>query len=144
MIKKIINLFNTHKEEIVSDPPGRTFKKVLTGEFFSSEKEGVDEAFIEKSKQEKIDKINALELKPKFVRFTYKEGIPLCSHVAFQKEVFAKKWNMIHVTEISFSIKASDFEAFEKMAKVSLNNDFKDLTDVSYKGKERRKEQRTS
>ncbi len=145
MIKKIKNLLGKEKEEdLVKDPPGRTFKKVLTGEFFSSEQEGADEAFIQKSRQDKIDKINALELKPKFVRFAYKGDAPVSAHVAFQKEVFARKWNMIHITEISFTVKASDLEEFEKMAVVSLKNDFKDLTEVHYEGKERRKGQRTS
>jgi len=45
MIKEIKNLFATQKEEVVSDPPGKTFKKIFTGEFFSSEKEGTDVSY---------------------------------------------------------------------------------------------------
>jgi len=142
MIKKIKSLFGTQKEEVVSDPPGRTFKKVLTGDYFDGAKKDADA--IARSKQDKIDQIETLELLPKFLRFTYEKEEPVSVHVAFQKEVFARKWNMIHVTEISFTVKASDFEEFEKMAGVSLKNDFKDLTEVHYEGKERRKGQRTS
>jgi hypothetical protein len=142
MIKKIKSLFGTQKEEVVSDPPGRTFKKVLTGDYFDGAKKDADA--IARSKQDKIDQIETLEMLPKFLRFTYKKEEPISVHVAFQKEVFARKWNMIHVTEISFTVKASDFEEFEKMAGVSLKNDFKDLTEVHYEGKERRKGQRTS
>ena len=142
MIKKIKSLFGTQKEEVVSDPPGRTFKKVLTGDYFDGAKKDADT--IARSKQDKIDQIETLELLPKFLRFTYKKEEPISVHVAFQKEVFARKWNMIHVTEISFTVKASDIEEFEKMAGVSLKNDFKDLTEVHYEGKERRKGQRTS
>jgi hypothetical protein len=142
MIKKIKSLFGTQKEEVVSDPPGRTFKKVLTGDYFDGGKKDADA--IARSKQDKIDQIETLELLPKFLRFTYEKEEPVSVHVAFQKEVFARKWNMIHVTEISFTVKASDFEEFEKMAGVSLKNDFKDLTEVHYEGKERRKGQRTS
>ena len=142
MIKKIKSLFGTQKEEVVSDPPGRTFKKVLTGDYFDGAKKDADT--IARSKQDKIDQIETLELLPKFLRFTYEKEEPISVHVAFQKEVFARKWNMIHVTEISFTVKASDIEEFEKMAGVSLKNDFKDLTEVHYEGKERRKGQRTS
>ncbi len=144
MINKIRKLFGTEKEEVVSDPPGRTFKKVLTGEYFDGAQKESDAAATAKSKQDKIDQIITLELLPKFVRFSYEKEEPVSAHVAFQKEVFARKWNMIHVTEISFTVKASDFDEFEKMAGVSLKNDFKDLTEVHYEGKERRKGQRTS
>ena len=144
MIKKIKNLFGTQKEEVVSDPPGRTFKKVLTGEYFDGAKKDADAVATARAKQDKIDQIETLELLPKFLRYTYEKEELLSAHVAFQKEVFARKWNMIHVTEISFTVKASDIEEFEKMAGVSLKNDFKDLTEVHYEGKERRKGQRTS
>lgn len=144
MIKKIKKLFGTQKEEVVSDPPGRTFKKVLTGDFFDGGKKDADAVTIAKSKQDKIDQIEALELLPKFVRFIYEKEELVSAHVAFQKEVFARKWNMVHVTEISFTVEASDFDEFEKMAGVSVKNDFKDLTEVHYKGEERRQTERTS
>lgn len=91
-----------------------------------------------------------------FIRYSYKNKIETrtednnseisSAHVVFQKEVLAEKWNMIHVTELSFVINYIDFEEFEKMSGVSLNNDFRDLTfedkSTPYKGKERRKEKR--
>ena len=113
-------------------------------ELFSCEKEGIDNVLIERSKQDKIDQINTLELKPKFVRFSYEKGEISAAYVAFQKEVFAKKWNMLHITEMAFTIRASNFDEFESMSGVHLKTDFKDLTEVAYEGEERRKEQRTS
>jgi hypothetical protein len=87
-----------------------------------------------------------------FLRYSYvsqnnngvgtNENHPVSVHVAFQKEVFAEKWNMVHVTEISFSVLYSDFEEFEQMAGVSLRNDFRDLTSTTFNGEERRKEKR--
>jgi hypothetical protein len=91
-----------------------------------------------------------------FIRYSYKNKIETHTkdnnleissvHVVFQKEVLAEKWNMLHVTEISFIVNYADFEEFEKISGVSLNNDFRDLTSYEnstpYKGKERRKEKR--
>lgn len=150
MIKTIKKIFSKEKEEVTVDPPGRTFKRVLTGDYFSCEKENADPSFIEKSKQDKIDQINTLALEPKFVRFNYKKESSgeldiqdaLSAHVVFQKEIFAQKWNMIHITEISFTIRASNFEEFEKMSTFSLKEDFKDLTEIQYRGEERRQAQR--
>ena len=145
MIKKLKQIFVKKKQEdIVFDPPGRTFKKVLAGEYFSCEKENIDQDFIEKSKQDKIDQITTLELIPKFIRFEYKNEEPVLAHVSFQKEIFAKKWNMLHVTELSFTVRASNFDEFEARANVSLKKDFQDLTEVQYSGEERRKEVRPS
>jgi hypothetical protein len=153
MIKKIQEIFAKKKKEVlVEDPPGRTFKRVLTGDYFSCEKEGVDQKFIEISKQDKIDQIKTFELTPKFVRFSYEKNSfadvedqkPLFAHVTFQKEVFAKKWNMLHVTEIAFTVRAANFEEFEEMAEVNLKTDFKDLTEVQYRGEERRDDKRRS
>ncbi len=115
-----------------------------------------DENLIAEAKQRKIDQIVELELIPMFIRYSYKNKIKTdnednnleisSAHVVFQKEVLAEKWNMVHVTEISFIVNYADFEEFEKMSGVSLNNDFRDLTpdenSTSYKGKERRKEKR--
>ena len=127
-------------EETIPDPPGRTFNRVLTGRYFGCEDKNADEATIAEMKQEKIDQINELELLPKFIRYSYddtkkrtsqkEEDHPISAHVAFQKEVFAENWNMIHVTEISFTIYYDDFEEFEKMAGVSLADDFRDLTTI--------------
>jgi len=117
---------------------------VLAGEYFSCKKKDVDQDFAEKSKQDKIDKIRLMELKPKFVRFSYSDAKLVSAHVSFQKEVFARKWNMVHVTDLSFTVRASHFEEFEFMAEVSLENDFEDFTDVKYTGEERRKGDRPS
>ena len=145
MIKKFKKVFSKkEKEKVPTDPPGRTFKKVLVGEYFSCEKEDADQDFIEKSKQDKIDKIKLLELKPKFIRFSYKKEEVVSAHVSFQKEIFAEKWNMIHITDLSFTVRASSFEEFESMADVSLKKDFKDLTKIQYEGEERRKTERPS
>jgi hypothetical protein len=150
MIEMLKNLFGKNKvEEYIPDPPGRTFNRVLTGRYFGCEDKNANEATIAKAKQEKIDQIQELELTPMFVRFTYDdtqgdetEKHPISAHVAFQKEVFAKNWNMIHVTEISFTVLYSDFSEFEKMAGVSLTKDFRNLSNTTFSGKDRRKEKR--
>jgi len=163
MIEILKSLFGKKKEkEYVPDPPGRTFKRVLTGKYFGCEDVNADENSVAKAKQKKIDKITELGLIPMFIRYSYedtsknKKGIqagenhpdPKISsvHVVFQKEVTAEKWNMTHVTEISFTVNRSDFEEFEKMSGVSLSNDFRDLTSYEntapYNGKERRKKKR--
>ena len=148
----LYNLFGKKPEEYVPDPPGRTFNRVLTGRYFGCEDENADEETIANAKQDKIDQIQELELTPKFVRYTYENTThdetreehrrPISAHVAFQKEVFAQKWNMVHITEISFTVYSEEFEEFEKMAGVSLSNDFRDLTKTKFTGKDRRKEKR--
>lgn len=150
MIEMLKNLFSKKQEEYVPDPPGRTFNRVLTGRFFGCEDKNADEETISQAKQDKIDQIKELELKPMFVRFTYEDAPddtvadedrhPISAHVAFQKEVFAEKWNMVHVTEISFTVDSTEFDEFEKMAGVSLKDDFRDLTNTKFAGKDRRKE----
>ncbi|WP_415408237.1 hypothetical protein ACLHDG_06705 [Sulfurovum sp. CS9] len=163
MIKIFKSLFGKNKEEeYVPDPPGRTFKRIETGSCFGCEDVNADESSITKAKQRKIDQITELELIPMFTRYSYEDTSKNKSitqaeeshpdpevssvHVVFQKEVFAEKWNMTHITEISFTIYRSDFEEFEKMSGVSLNDDFRDLSfeenSAAYKGKERRKEKR--
>lgn len=149
MIEIFKKLFGKNQEEkYIPDPPGRTFKRILTGRFFGCEDVNADENKIAKAKKEKIDQIKELELLPMFVRFTYNnaspsdEDHPVSAHVAFQKEVFAEKWNMIHVTEISFTVYYADFDEFEKMAGVSLSNDFRDLSSTTFNGNDRRKDKR--
>ena len=152
MIEMLKNLFAKNKEEeIIPDPPGRTFKRILTGRHFGCEDVNADEDSIAKAKQEKIDQINELELTPMFLRYTYddtkkgtseEENNPTSVHVSFQKEVFAEKWNMVHITEISFTVYYADFDEFEKMSGVSLADDFRDLSSTTFNGKDRRKEQR--
>lgn len=151
MLKKVFG--KKQDEEYVPDPPGRTFNKVLTGRYFGCEDINADETTIAKAKQEKIDQISELELVPMFVRYTYEEtnknstqeeNHPISAHVAFQKEVFAEKWNMVHVTEISFTINYEDFNEFEKMSGFSLTDDFRDLTATQFNGRDRRKEKRNT
>lgn len=153
MIEILKKLFGKKKEQTdVPNPPGRTFNRVLTGRYFGCEDVNADEDTMAKAKQEKIDQIKELELVPMFLRYSYEnqkkqdmeseETHPTSAHVAFQKEVFAEKWNMVHVTEISFTVYYSDFDEFEKMSGVSLSDDFKDLTSTTFNGKDRRQEKR--
>ena len=155
MIKMLKNLFGKKQEtEYVPDPPGRTFKRILTGRYFGCEDINADEDSIAKAKQDKIDQIKELELVPMFLRYAYddtkkrisqeEENHPVSVHVAFQKEVFAEKWNMVHVTEISFTVFYADFDEFEKMSGFSLADDFRDLSSTTFNGKDRRKEKRKS
>jgi len=147
----MINIFKRvlgveEKKEVVVDPPGRTFKRILTGDYFGCEKNETDTHKIFQAKQSKINQINELELVPMFIRYTHMQDSIVSVHVAFQKEVHAKKWNMTHVTEISFTVYSDEFDEFERMSRVYLSKDFRDLTayqkDDTYKGEERRKEKR--
>ena len=147
MIKLFKTLFGMKEEkEIIADPPGRTFKRVLTGDYFGYDKNETDIDKIAKAKESKIAQIKELELVPMFIRYTYIQDSVSSAHVAFQKEVHNKKWNMMHVTEVSFTVMYEDFNEFEKMSGVRLSEDFRDLTvynnDDAYKGIERRKEKR--
>ncbi len=148
MIKLFKTLFGMKEEEkeIIADPPGRTFKRILTGDYFGYDKNETDIDKIAKAKESKIAQIKELELVPMFIRYTYIQDSVSSAHVAFQKEVHNKKWNMMHVTEVSFTVMYEDFNEFEKMSGVRLSEDFRDLTvynnDDAYKGIERRKEKR--
>ena len=154
MINIIKKLFTKNKEQpSKEDIPGRTFKRILTGRYFGCEDLAADEAKHLQEKQDKITQIKALELLPMYIKYTYDERSKesahkkiIAAHVAFQKEVLAEKWNMIHVTEISFTVPYDNFEEFEKMAGVQLHKDFRDVTPSqdtnTYKGKERRKQTR--
>jgi len=155
MIHLLKKLFKKEKKDKVEeDPPGRTFKRILTGDYFSLQDLDAPSDQIHAAKQDKIDKINELALSPKFIRYSfqrrYGDDEPLieAAHVVFQKEVLDEKWHMVHVTEVSFIVRKEEFEEFEKMANVSLKTDFRDLTEYSqehaYKGKERRRERRPS
>lgn len=156
MIKILTNLFSKKKEKkYVPHSPGRTFNRVLTGRYFGCEDINADEKTIAKAKQEKLDQIHELGLVPMFIRYSYEgtnktkrethEGAtypdPEVSsvHVVFQKEVLG---NMIHVTEISFTINRPDFDEFEKISGFSLREDFRDLSATSFIPRERRKENR--
>ncbi|HFQ61154.1 MAG TPA: hypothetical protein ENK39_02490 [Epsilonproteobacteria bacterium] len=130
------NLFSSTHQDTNTNPPGRTFKRVLTGDYFGYKEDthsDTTSATIEK--QHKLDQIKALSLQPLYVRYTCETtpknaDIPSITnaHVVFQKEVLAEKWNMLHVTEISFTIYAADFKEFEEMSGYSLAIDFRDLT----------------
>ncbi len=144
LVKKLLGI--KEEKEVVADPPGRTFKRILTGDYFGCEKNEADKHKIAQAKQNKIDQINELELVPMFIRYQYMNDSVISAHVAFQKEVHAEKWNMTHITEISFTVYYDEFDEFEQMSEVRLNEDFRDLTtynnEDAYKGVERRKEKR--
>ncbi len=148
---------HTPKTNDPKDPPGRTFKRVLTGDYFGLQNPDDTGQKHEAAKKKKIEIIRNLELKPMFLRYAFKKNLLkegsepeiTAAHVAFQKEVFDEKWNMVHVTEVSFIIPRSEFEQFEKMAGISLKNDFRDLSEYNekqqnYNGKERRRTPRPS
>lgn len=144
IFKKLLGI--KEEKEVVADPPGRTFKRILTGEYFGCDKNETDTSKIAQAKQSKIAQIKELELVPMFIRYTYVKESIVSAHIAFQKEVHAQKWNMTHITEISFTLYHDEFDEFEQMSGVHLSEDFRDLTayeneDV-YKGEERRKEKR--
>ena len=149
MIELIKKLFGKKEEqEFIPDPPGRTFKRVPTSKYFEGEYPSEETENIAKAKQNKIDQIKTLGLLPKFLRYKYQnndiEAIT-AAYVVFQKEIFDEKWNMVHVTEVSFCVKAADFQEFEEMSGLSLQNDFRNLTQINndtYNGEERRKEKR--
>lgn len=150
LIKKIKNIFIKSKQKEKSkDSPGRTFKRVLTGRYFGCEDMNATDAQITQAKKEKLEQIHELELIPMYIKYTHEHSKEkrddndlVSAHVAFQKEILAEKWNMVHVTEISFTIHRNDFEEFEKMSGVRLN-DFKDVTPDNntgvYQGVEKRK-----
>jgi len=146
MINIFKRLLGVEEEKVVSDPPGRTFKRILTGDYFGCEKNETDSNKIAQAKQSKIKQINELSLLPMFIRYTYIKESIVSAHVSFQKELHNKKWNMIHITEISFTLYSNDFKEFEQMSGVRLSENFRDLTtyknDDDYMGKERRKEKR--
>jgi len=147
MLKFFKKIFSSKKEETVeAEPPGRTFNRIITSKYFGFKEENIndDTEHITAMKQSKIDQINKLELEPKFLRYIYsKDGKEIESaYVVFQKEVSSQRGSMIHVTELSFTVKRHNFEELEKMANISLENDFRNLTDYQYTGEERRKERR--
>ncbi|KYJ86998.1 hypothetical protein [Sulfurovum riftiae] len=147
MLEFFKKIFSPKEEETVeSEPPGRTFNRIITSKYFGCEEENLeaDAEHIAAMKQSKIDQINEFELEPKFLRYTYsKDGNDIESaHVVFQKEVSSQRGSMVHVTELAFTVKSHNFEELEKMANISLENDFRNLTDHQYQGQERRKERR--
>lgn len=148
MLELLKKLFGKKEvKEYTPDPPGRTFKRVPMSKYFEGQYDQEEIENIAKAKQSKIDQIKELELEPKFLRYSKKSNSDEITsvHVVFQKELLDEKWNMIHVTEISFSVLLKDFEEFEAMAGVNLQEDFRDLTAINndtYEGKEKRKKKR--
>ena len=146
MLNFLKKLFS--KEEEIAEPeqPGRTFNRIITSKYFGCDNENssADAEQVAKMKQSKIDQINEFGLEPRFIRYTYSpDGTEIESaHIVFQKETTSQRGSMIHVTELAFTIRRDDFDEFEKMANVSFESDFRDLTDLKYNGKERRKEKR--
>jgi len=149
MLNFFKNIFSKKEEEKVEpDRPGRTFNRIVTSRYFGCEDNNshADTEQIKKIKLNKIHQIRTLDLLPKFIRYTYfKNSEKIQSaHVVFQKETTSQRGNMIHVSELAFIIREEDFNEFEKMTNLSLEEDFRDLTDFQYNGKERRKETRES
>jgi len=149
MLKILKSLLGIKEEKIYTpDPPGRVFNRILTSDLFGTQDPNADDKMVAQSKQNKIDQINELELKPMFLRYTLSHSFPdeiISAYVVFQKEEPNESINMIYITEISFNVKLEDFEEFESMAGVDLKKDFRDLTSINnstYQGEERRKEQR--
>jgi hypothetical protein len=150
LLKKIFGFKEESKNE--EEAPGRTFRRILTGDYFGLRNPDATPEMVQQAKQEKIEQIRELGLKPMFLRYARKktqdgetEEIE-AAHVVFQKEEYDEKLHMIHVTEISFIVSKEEFDEFEKMAEVSLSEDFRDLyhADKAYKGEERRKSPRPS
>ena len=137
------------REERVAEPekPGRTFNKILTSKYFGGDEHETDPQEIQKAKRHKIEQIEHEEMRPKFLRYSYEEEDSTenkidAVYIAFQKEVISQRGNMIHVTELAFTVKASDFDEFQAMAHVNFEKDFRDLTHHCYQGEERRKKNR--
>jgi hypothetical protein len=149
--KKWLGKEQAHEEE----KPGRTFKRLLTGDYFGLRSPDATPEQIKQAKTDKIETIRRLSLQPVYVRYAVKKNMRTnykpavtAAHVVFQKEVLDEKWHMVHVTEVSFIVPVEEFEEFEAMAGVSLAKDFRDLTEYEggshYTGKERRKIPRES
>ena len=142
------NLFGGKKEkEYVPDPPGRTFNRVITGRYFGCEDVNADESSVAEAKQKKIDQITELGLLPMFTRYSYEDTRKNKRETQVKEdhpdiEVSAEKQNMVHVTEISFTVKRSDFDEFEQMSGVSLSDNFKDLSSDENSATNNRKERR--
>jgi len=150
LFKKIFGRCEEKKDE--SEPPGRTFKRILTGDYFGLRNQDATPKMVQEAKRKKIDQIKELGLEPKFLRYSRQKkldssrGDITAAHVVFQKEEYDEKLHMVHVTEISFLVSKDEFEEFEKMSETNLKSDFRDLYEAekAYNGKERRKKPRPS
>ncbi|HIP28693.1 MAG TPA: hypothetical protein EYG82_05905 [Sulfurovum sp.] len=134
------------------DKPGRTFNKILTGKYYGLDDNNADKTLISELKDKKIHQIQELELKPKYLRYIYDKNTEdytvtnaISVQVSFQKERYSQKRQMIHVSEMSFIVKAEDFDEFEKKLDISLQNDFRHLEpENTFDGTERRKQNRAA
>ncbi len=150
LIRRLLG--NSEQETTEEDKPGRTFKRILTTEYFGLQDPGATQEAIAEAKADKLNKVKEHDLEPKFVRYALKERDGkkevIAAHVVFQNELYDKKWHMVHVTEVSFVVPKEEFEEFETMFGVSLQDDFRDLTEYDeskkYRGKERRRRTRPS
>ena len=141
----MLQLFqNSTKQDLKKDPPGRTFTRIVTGEYFGLQDNNATPEAHRKSKLSKINQIKSHQMKPKYINYQYSaNGLDIKNaRVVFQKEIFAEKWNMLHVSEISFIVYANEFEELEEMASVNLKKDFKDISENTYQGEERRQQTR--
>ena len=152
LLKRIFGKKEKDKNE--EEAPGRTFKRILIGDYFGLRNPDASDEAIQRAKEEKVRQIEELGLKPVYLRYRLgkeaeepsgEEDIEAV-YVAFQKEEYDPKHNMVHVTEISFIVSKDEFEQFEKMAGVSLEKDFRNLYDngKAYEGINRRKQPRKS
>ncbi len=152
LLKRIFGKKEENQSE--EEAPGRTFRRILTGDYFGLRNPDAGEEAVQKAKEEKIRQIEELGLKPIYLRYRLgkgpgetpqKEDIE-AAYVAFQKEEYDPKLNMVHVTEISFIVSKDEFTEFEAMAGVSLENDFRNLYDNGkpYEGVDRRRKPRKS
>ncbi len=152
LLKRIFGKKENHKNE--EEAPGRTFKRILTGDYFGLRNRDADAEAVQRAKKEKIRLVEELGLKPVYLRYRLgkgtgespqKEDIE-AAYVAFQKEEYDPKLHMVHVTEISFIVSKDEFAEFEEMAGVSLEKDFRNLYDNGkpYEGIDRRKQPRKS
>jgi hypothetical protein len=138
------------EEEVKEDEPGRTFNKILTGKYYGLGDNNADKSLILELKDKKITQIKDLELEPKFARYLYAQNTEdynpseaIAIQVSFQKERYSRKRQMIHVSEMSFIVKAEDFVEFEEKLDINLSSDFRLLAhENTFSGKERRKEKR--
>jgi len=153
MLEIFTKLFTKPKEVVPEEEkPARTFNKILTGKYYGLDDNTADKTFIKELKDKKVHQIKELELKPKFIRYIYERGVEnytieaaIAAQVSFQKERYSRKRQMIHVTEMSFIVKAEDFNELEKKLGLSLSNDFRHLApENTFNGEERRKQKRAA
>jgi len=131
------------------EKPGRAFKRLMLGEYFGLQDKQAPKEAHQRAMQRKTNEIKRLQLKPAHLRYIRKTRIEkgeehtyvAGAHVAFQKEEYNERWHMVHVTEVSFLVRAEEFDTFQTLCGVRFE-DFRDLTDFEYKGKERRKKPR--